>query len=128
MNNFNDEVPKYKKKSKSKTPEKAKHKHDYQDCVYEWDNPTGKFDRDRGFVPRHEIMGGTYCSICGKIGQMGTENFNWYVGVKEAHSYFGYVFSTELSERAKQEINPETRTLPTFYLYDNWKQKFIELE
>lgn len=115
-----DDIPKYKKKSENKPPTKSKHKHDYQDCLFEWDNPNGRFTRESGWITQHEIFGGSYCKICGKIKH--TASFEWHNIVHEFHGY-----CSRLSERAKQEINPETRTLPLFKLDDFWNQKYIDI-
>lgn len=51
---FNDEIPKYKKKSK-KAVAKSKHKHIYKDCLI-LDKSSGRYHKS------------VYCTICGKIG------------------------------------------------------------
>lgn len=64
MNNFNDEVPNYKKKkpsSTSKSKAKSKHKHIYEDCLLIVDNENIPFKAE-------------YCTICGKIG-----NIQWFI-------------------------------------------------
>ena len=56
MNDYGNEVPKYIKKkesSVSKSKMKSKHKHEYVDCL---------------FVKNGYPHKGTYCKICGKIG------------------------------------------------------------
>lgn len=52
------EIPKHRKKTKSSTSKssnKSKHKHDYKECL---------------FVENEHLHRGTYCKICGKIGDM----------------------------------------------------------
>jgi len=51
--NINNEIPKYRKKSKSTNKAKSDHKHEYTDCLL--------FDGKSHWK-------GTYCKICGKIG------------------------------------------------------------
>lgn len=56
MNNFEKDIPKYKKKknsSKSKSNMKANHKHEYEECL---------FEIGLGWISR-----GEYCKICGRI-------------------------------------------------------------
>ena len=55
----NGEIPKYKKKTKSsisKSGTKSKHKHEYKECL---------------FVKEGRPYRGTYCTICGKIYDIG---------------------------------------------------------
>lgn len=54
-----EEIPKHRKKvesSKSKSYKKSKHKHDYVRCVFDCGN--------------NWLYDGSYCKICGKIGNM----------------------------------------------------------
>jgi len=58
VNIKDSESPKHKKKTKSSTSKsssKSKHKHEYRECL---------------FIERGHPHRGTYCSICGKIGDM----------------------------------------------------------
>ena len=57
MDNFNDEIPKYRKKksSVSSASKKSKHKHIYKDCLLIMENGPHKAQ---------------YCTICGKIGNI----------------------------------------------------------
>ena len=57
MNNFDNEVPKHRRKqesSVSKAVNKSRHKHKYKDCL---------------FIDDKRIHKGAYCTICGKIKQ-----------------------------------------------------------
>ena len=127
MEDFYDKEMKHRKKSQKRTPKKHNHKHDFQDCIFEWDNPQGKLT-EKGFILKHEMLGGTYCTICRKVGSIESEwwstskkmSFDWYNRICE-----GKIIRYEISERAKKEINPKTRTLPTFYLVDGWGTKYI---
>lgn len=115
------DIPKYKKKSQVYSPKKSDHKHLSQDCVFEWDDPLGKLT-DKGFQKVHKVDGGAYCPICGQI-RLGEMSFDWYKEIKGFSA-----FHLELSERAIKEIDPKTRTLPTFFLNDFlWKQKYVDL-
>ncbi len=58
------EEPRYKKKKK-KVHKKSDHKHDYQPCLFKvpvWSYIKGKKERC--------IYAGTYCTICGRIGDI----------------------------------------------------------
>ena len=60
------EIPKYKKSKKSnisKSNQKSKHKHQYEECLIQYDSIfVGK-------INRHTRLTG-YCTICGKIGSV----------------------------------------------------------
>lgn len=117
---FNDE-PKYKKKAKHAAVQKAKHKHDFQPCVFEYINKIGRLDKQHGFVPERATKGGWYCPICGKIGA--ADNFTWFEWVPLRGKIGRYEYTPE----AKKQLDPKTRTLPTFWLDDEWHQKFVSL-
>ena len=64
-NNFNNDIPKYRKKSTAKPPAKAKHKHEYVPCLIEhpwawWGKPHEREQSKRVLSFR------SYCPICGK--------------------------------------------------------------
>ena len=125
MRNYADEFVRHKKKSSAKPPKKSKHKHDFQHCIFEYYGQ--KLDKAHGFVPQKEARFGGYCVICGKIGAP-IEDVQWQERVYAAHPFLHGAYRLEYTEDAKRELNPETRTLPTFWLDDYWKQKFVELE
>lgn len=113
----NEETP-YKKKMRRKPSKKARHKHDYQPCVFEYDGI--RLDKAHGFVPSPNMGFGSYCTICGKIG--GSDHDRWSRWVPVNGGPAGH---SEYTEEAQIELNPETRTLPTFRVEDIWSQKFI---
>lgn len=121
-----DDVAPYKKRSQKSTPPKAKHKHDFQPCVYEY---TGKrLTQERGFVPAPKSALGSYCSICGKVGSQleGDEWCRWEWRRAIGYAQFGRSVYTD---KALRELDPDTRTLPTFRLdKDLWEQKFVDLK
>ena len=60
MKDFNNEIPKHKKKkesSTSKSDRKSKHKHEYIDCLLIDENMKHPYKSE-------------YCKICGKIGNV----------------------------------------------------------
>ena len=61
---FENEVPKYKKKSTKKGQPRADHKHEYKDVVvHSWfDNPFKQNERNE-HINIYEV-----CTICGRIG------------------------------------------------------------
>ena len=114
-----DVIP-YKKKSKTKPPKKAKHKHIYEPCVLEFNDV--RFDKERGFVyDRPGVRISAYCPVCGKLGPI--ENMErWY-----EHASVGGTFIVGMTEECERELNQETRTLPTFWVDDQYFQKFVEV-
>ena len=104
MNNFNDEVPNYKKKkpsSISKSKAKSKHKHIYEDCLL-IDNENIPFKSE-------------YCTICGKIG-----NMQWFITEPckdnpKAHRMLGC-----------DEVYEHYKHLPQFKVNNCW-DKFVTL-
>lgn len=113
INNLPSDEMRYRKKSNSPAPPKAKHKHQYQDCLFEID--WQELDKANGFVPSTEIVFGSYCPICGKIG--GAKK-DWYI-------YINKIWRYEYTDEAKKELDESTRTLPLFRIKD-FTQKYIE--
>lgn len=110
------------RKKKHKTVKKASHKHLNEPCVIGY--PANWFLKGQASEKMHPIMS-AYCPICGKVGQADLER--WFVhrgGVSDG--YPGYRWS-DPSEEAKLELDPDTRTLPTFRVKDPFV-KFVEIE
>lgn len=118
---YQEDVAKYRKKSQKKTPRKSKHKHDYQPCVLQYER--AEFDKVHGFTPTGiEERVGSYCPICGKIGEVDFIRW-WFTAWNQEHS----TCWSEPTEEAKRELNPETRTLPTFWAGDMFA-KYVDIE
>lgn len=62
---FENDIPKYKKKSKKKGQPRADHKHEYQTVVLHsyFDNPF-----EQGVKNEHQFIC-KVCSICGRVGE-----------------------------------------------------------
>lgn len=119
MDHF-DDVVRYKKRSKSKPPKKADHKHRYEPCVLEYNFPYGGDLRVRGFEPVRRCRIDGYCPVCGKVGAVSMER--WYDSP-------GWGYKQTLSDDAKRELDPSTRTLPTFDVGDDWVfPEFVQLK
>ena len=115
------EVMRYKKKAQKKPSPKAKHKHDYQPCIIRTDNIALHSNFGIVRVPKGKLEFGSYCTVCGKIGSVDFDR--WYRTVK-----LEYGVKPEHTEEALRELNPSTRTIPTFYVTDTLSQKFVNLE
>lgn len=114
----------YRKKRGKRPPKKADHKHEFVDCVFEFNPETIRY-----MIEEHECSIGSYCPICGKIGSVGPKggvDGKWRANEYNEPGKPRYVhpYWTEAAER---EFNPETRTLPAFILNDYF-QKFVNLE
>lgn len=117
-----DEIARYRKKSSRRPPPKAKHKHDFHPCVFEFDGL--KFDKAHGFIPEPAVRIGSYCTVCGKVGSVYDETWTIWVPTNPCRRS-GRI---EYTEEAKRELNPATRTIPTFRLNDPFSQKFVLLQ
>ena len=124
MSNYiqDDEVEKYKKQTESnisKSNRKSKHKHQYNECLIQYNfNFTGKIHITTCLR--------SYCIICGKIGDRFKENksiVNDYL--RTIHTSVGKCYSvmsgTELYERYHDK-------LPVFFVDDIFKDKYVDLE
>lgn len=119
MQKYDDDFVPYKKKSTKTPPAKAKHKHDFLPCVFEFNVP--HYNAERGWVPELAVDIGSYCSICGKIGKADPNRWGRYFGVPMNSFYLH-----GRTEEAKAELDPKTRTLPTFWVKDHLKQKTVD--
>ena len=108
-----DDVPRYKKKSQKTGRKRADHKHVYENCVFGW--PKLHYEAERGLLygPDIEYSVGTYCPVCGKIGD--SKDISWTdVSRRDRRGFCGY--SREWSDAALREFDEATRTLPFFFL------------
>ena len=122
--NIPNDIPKYRKKSASRPPTKAKHKHIYEPCLFE--------QLELWYYKPHErksnktyLKFGSYCPICGKVGE--TDHDRWRTTVKKHNGVCSYIERVP-TEEAERELNPATRTLPVFYIGDQWSPKYVKIE
>lgn len=120
---FDNDIPKYKKKSATRPPTKAKHKHVYEPCLLEqpleWyckphERKSNKF----------RLIFGSYCPICGKTNSPDMDR--WWTTVKKYDGFRSYLECVH-TEEAERELNPTTRTLPVFKI-DGWTPKFVYIK
>lgn len=122
--NFTDDIPKYKKKSQKKPPKKAKHKHLSEPCVIDVPRDWYKKEHERSGEMKSDIYG--YCPICGKVTEFYPDRDRWLTHVRHYDGPFTYL-ETVPTEECARELNPETRTLPTFKSND-WPVKNVVLD
>lgn len=119
-----DDIPKYKKKSQKKPPKKADHRHLREPCIIEI--PADWFNKP------HERNGKTnphfyaYCPICGKVTGYNPCKERWWTREERYNGVFHF-YETVYTEEGRREIDPATRTLPTFKSDDIFP-KFVDLE
>lgn len=111
MSEFVDDIPKYKKKSKKKPPKKADHKHLCEPCIVLTPEDWYKKEHERSGKVQSEFYG--YCPICGKITAYCPDHDRWYTRVEKHNGLFSYL-ETVPTEEGLRELDPTTRTLPTF--------------
>ena len=115
------EIPKYKKSKKSnisKRNHKSKHKHQYEECLIQYDSTfVGK-------IIRHTRLTG-YCTICGKIGSV--KNGKCEIELEQLRKkrqgdseFCVFVSSEEIYERYHNK-------LPVFYIEDSFAD-YVVLE
>lgn len=111
-----DETPRYRKRAKKITPKKSDHRHEFLNCVFLM--PSTRFDEAHGRVREPDTMYsiGTYCPVCGKIGDI--VDREWLAEDK-------HFWPLAWSERAKQEFTESTRTLPCFRIGSEWFSKYV---
>lgn len=122
--NFTDDIPKYKKKSQKKPPKKAKHKHLCEPCIITRPVDWYMKEHTRSGKTKDEFYG--YCPICGKVMGYRPNNDLYYKRVKRVIGEFSCLVD-ELTEEGEREMNPATRTIPTF-VSDDCFIKFVEIE
>lgn len=122
--NFTDDIPKYKKKSQAMSPKKAKHKHLYEPCIIEIPSEWYKKEHERSceMTPHFNA----YCPICGKVASHNPYNDRWWTK-EECYNGAVHYYKTVSSAEGARELNPETRTIPTFRTDDAFP-KFVNLE
>lgn len=116
-NDFQNDIPRYRKKKKKKVPAKTKHKHEYVNCVY--DIPCKKYDPVHGYFTAYNRTIGTICP-CGKIGTIQDDRWRTHIKTK-------YGYTVEWSAEAMLEFADITRTMPFFRLKDMF-QSYVNSE
>ena len=121
MIDISDDIPKYKKKSANKPPKKTKHKHTYEQCLIEY--PEQYYLKEHNRNGKTQLHFASYCPICGKVNIADIKR--WYVDTKHSDGVRSWI-EVDYTDEAKQELNPETRTLPVFH-GDSWLPKFVDI-
>lgn len=120
--NYDNEIPKYKKKSPAKPPKKSKHKHDYIPCILSY--PEDWWNKKHLRNRKMKDVIAAYCPICGKLGDIKDRSI-WY---KRETVFINNIQFTEsmFTEEGERQMNKRTRTIPTFIVEDPFA-KFVSL-
>lgn len=120
MNNFDQEIPRYRKNTGSnisKIKKKSKHKHQYEECIIRY-----KFS----FMGKDNLTTQllSYCPICGKIGDRFNEGKS-IVAEKGLHKQLlnGWKYITHMSGEEIYEQYHDR--LPVFY--SEYNDKYVDL-
>lgn len=125
MDNFNQEIPKYKKNTGSnisKIKKRSKHKHQYEECLIQYNMKIGLISKPTALTTSL----GSYCTICGKIGDRFKEensivkDYRRIVETPIGRCY-QMISSEELYERYHDKM-------PVFFVEDICKEKYVNLE
>ena len=121
---YRDDVMPYKKKAKKPTIKKSKHKHIFQPCVVEYPEDWYKKPHLQSGKRKADIA--YYCPVCGKR-TSGLEIDRWCEKQPVDDSGIPlHIFKIEPTEECARELNPQTRSLPTFYMKDPF-DKFVDV-
>lgn len=120
MNNFDQEIPKYRKNTGSnisKVKKKSKHKHQYKECLIQY---------QFSFAGKNNIQTQlcSYCTICGKIGDRLKDSIVKDYIKPELHNrrtIYSVMSGTELYEKYHNKI-------PVFFVGDIFKEKYVDME
>lgn len=122
MDNFDQEIPKYRKNTGSnisKVKKKSKHKHQYEECLIQYKSIfIGKTHLNTSLY--------TYCTICGKINERFKENKSIVKDyIREVNSPIGKCYSRISGEELYEKYNDK---LSVFFVEDIFKEKYVDLE
>lgn len=120
MDNFNQEIPKYKKNTGSnisKIEKKSKHKHQYEECIIRY-----KFS----FMGKNNLHTelSSYCSICGKIGDRFSKEKSIVEG-KTLHKQLSNGWKYTIHMSGEEIYEQYHDRLPVFYT--EFSDKYIDL-
>ena len=126
MNQRNEqEIPKYFKQKESnisKAKKKSKHKHQYEECLIQYNTKIELINKPTTFITSLS----SYCIICGKIGDRFREDksivkdYRHTVDTPTGKCY-SIISSKELYERYHNKM-------PVFFVEDYWKDEYVNLD
>lgn len=123
-NQYENEVPKYRKQKESnisKAKAKSKHKHHYEECLIQYDID---FLKEKCI---HTALG-SYCTICGKIGDRFKEDKSIvkdYIRKVDSPFMNRKCYSRMSGEELYEEYNNK---MPVFFVNDMYEDRYVNLE
>ena len=115
MNNFDQEIPKYRKNTGSnisKIEKKLKHKHQYKECLIQYNMKIGLISKPTALTTSL----GSYCTICGKIGDRFKEENSIVKDYRRiVETPIGRCYQMISSEELYEKYHNK---LPVFYIDD----------
>lgn len=120
------EVPKYKKPTDSnisKSNRKSKHKHQYEECLLQYNFAYNDYTNNRTNTSTHL---GSYCIICGKIGDRFKEDKSIVKDYEHTDDTpIGKCYQIMTSEELYGRYHNK---LPVFFVENYWKDGYVNLE
>lgn len=125
MDNFNQEIPKYKKNTGSnisKIKKRSKHKHQYEECLIQYNMKIGLISKPTALTTSL----GSYCTICGKIGDRFKEENSIVKDYRRiVETPIGKCYQMISSEELYEKYHNK---MPVFFVADVVKEKYVDLE
>lgn len=129
MNNTNNitdsEIPKYFKQKESnisKANKKSKHKHQYEECLIQYNMKIGLINKPTTLVTSLH----SYCTICGKIGDRFKEDRSIVKDYRRTvDTPIGKCYQMISDEELYEKYHDK---LPVFFVEDYWKDGYVNLE
>ncbi len=125
MNNFDQEIPKYRKNTGSnisKIEKKSKHKHQYEECLIQYNMKIGLISKPTALTTSL----GSYCTICGKIGDRFKEENSIVKDYRRiVETPIGRCYQMISSEELYEKYHNK---MPVFFVADVVKEKYVDLE
>lgn len=123
--NSDSEIPKYLKQKESnvsKVKKKSKHKHQYKECLIQYNMKVGLINKPTTLITSL----GSYCIICGKIGDRFKEDKSIVKDYRRTvDTPIGKCYSHIPDEELYEKYHDK---LPVFFVEDIFKEKYVDLE
>lgn len=118
----NQEIPKYLKSKQSnisKSNRKSKHKHQYEECLIQYNF---RYANENNLMTYLH----SYCTICGKIGDRFKEDKSIVKDyIRTIDTPIGKCYSRITCEELYEKYHDK---LPVFFIEDIYKEKYVNLE
>ena len=120
-----NEIPKYLKSTESnisKSNRKSKHKHQYKECLIQYNMEIGLISKPTTLTTSL----GSYCTICGKIGDRFKEENSIVKDYRRiVETPIGRCYQMISSEELYEKYHNK---MPVFFVADVVKEKYVDLE